>query len=160
VGWFGPRFDDGVPLEETWMGREDSHDFQHLVDYRDAYQAGARRYDVGEVANFALLPGLLASLGLVLEWGPERIQAYTGELVTELLDLAREQGFTVEEPAYRASHIFGIRMRPDVELDAIKAALDRAGVVASLRGSALRVSPHVYNDAGDVAALMEVLEGV
>lgn len=160
VGWFGPRFDDGVPLEETWMAREASDDFQRLVDYRDAYQPGARRYDVGEVANFALLPGLLASLELVLEWRPERIQAYTAELVAELLELARERGFAVEDPAFRASHLFGIRMRPDVELDALKAALDAAGVVASLRGSALRVSPHVYNDAADVRALMEVLEGV
>jgi selenocysteine lyase/cysteine desulfurase len=30
-------------------------------------------------------------------------------------------------------------------------------VVASLRGSALRVSPNVYNDARDVEALLQVL---
>lgn len=35
-GWFGPRFDNGVPLEETWLGRQGSHDFQRLADYRDA----------------------------------------------------------------------------------------------------------------------------
>lgn len=155
----GPRFDQGVPLEETWMGREGSEDFQHLVDYRDAYQPGARRYDVGEVANFALLPGVRASLELVLEWGPERIQAYDRELTRELVELAGERGFTVEDPEWRADHILGIRMRPDIELAALKASLDEARVVASLRGSALRVSPHVYNDASDVGALMEVLEG-
>ncbi|HSR43468.1 MAG TPA: aminotransferase class V-fold PLP-dependent enzyme [Longimicrobiales bacterium] len=160
VAWFGPRFDDGVPLEETWMGREDSHDFQHLVDYRDAYQPGARRYDVGEVANFALLPGLLTSLGLVLAWGPERIQAYAAHLVEELVELALERGFALEEPACRGAHLFGIRMRSDVELGALKAALDEAGVVASLRGTALRVSPHAYNGRADIGALMEVLAGV
>lgn len=157
VAHLGPRFDDGVPLEETWMGREGSEDFQRLVDYREAYQPGARRYDVGEVANFALLPGVVASLGLVLEWRPERVQGYVGELTSELLALARERGFQVEEEAWRAAHLFGIRMRPDVELAALKRRLDDAGVAASLRGSALRVSPHVYNDRADVAALMEVL---
>lgn len=157
AGWFGPRLDGGVPLEETWMAREGSEDFQNLVRYRDDYQPGARRYDVGEVANFALLPGFLASLELVLALGPQRIQGYVEGLTTELVALARERGFSVEDPAWRASHIFGIRMRPDVALDDLKSALDRAGVSASLRGTALRVSPHVYNDAGDVAALMEVL---
>jgi selenocysteine lyase/cysteine desulfurase len=112
------------------------------------------------VANFALLPGVLASLRLVLEWGPGRIQRYVSDLITELVALARERGFRVEDPAWRAAHIFGIRMRPDVALDDLKAALDRARVSASLRGTALRVSPHVYNDASDVGALMEVLEGV
>ncbi|HZD04577.1 MAG TPA: aminotransferase class V-fold PLP-dependent enzyme [Longimicrobiales bacterium] len=160
VAWFGPRLDGGIPLEETWMAREGSEDFQNLVRYRDAYQSGARRYDVGEVANFALLPGVLASLRLVLEWGPGRIQRYVSDLITELVALARERGFRVEDPAWRAAHIFGIRMRPDVALDDLKAALDRARVSASLRGTALRVSPHVYNDASDVGALMEVLEGV
>lgn len=160
VAHLSERFDEGVPLEETWMGREESQDFQHLVDYRDAYQPGARRYDVGEVANFTLLPGLLASLGLLLDWTPEAIQGYCARLTAPLVERARELGFTVEDEGWRAHHLFGIRMRPDVELDALKAALDGANILASLRGSALRISPHLYNDEGDVAALMEVLEGV
>ena len=45
------------------MAREGSENFQNLVEYQDEYQPGARRYDVGEVANFVLLPGLLSSLG-------------------------------------------------------------------------------------------------
>ena len=154
---FGPRFDGGVPLEETWMGREGSEDFQGLVSYRDAYQPGARRYDVGEVANFALLPGVLASLGLVLEWRPERIEAYVRGLSAELLRVARERGFGVEEEAWRAPHLFGIRMRADVQLHELKRRLDAAGVAASLRGSALRGSRHRYNEEGDVTALSEVL---
>src|SRR5690606_32197972 len=48
LSWYGPRFDDGVPIEETWIARENSHDFQRLVDYRDDYLPGAVRYDVAE----------------------------------------------------------------------------------------------------------------
>jgi selenocysteine lyase/cysteine desulfurase len=157
LAWLGERFDGGTPLEETWMGREGSEDFQHLVDYRDEYQAGARRYDVGEVANFALLPGVKASLGLILELGPERIQAYCADLTSSLVEGARQRGFHVEDEAWRAGHLFGIRMRPDVELERLKRELDRRRIVASLRGTALRISPNVYNDAADVAALDEVL---
>jgi selenocysteine lyase/cysteine desulfurase len=31
------------------------------------------------------------------------------------------------------------------------------GLSVSVRGDAVRVSPHVYNDAADMAALLEVL---
>ncbi|MGD2069733.1 MAG: aminotransferase class V-fold PLP-dependent enzyme [Gemmatimonadota bacterium] len=156
--WMGDRFADGVPLEETWMGREGSEDFQHLVDYRNEYQAGARRYDVGEVANFGLLPGVKEALGLIAAWRPRRIQAYCADLTAPLVETARDRGFVVEDDRWRGQHLFGIRMRPDVELDRLKAELDRRRISASLRGTALRVSPNVYNDAEDVAALQEVLD--
>ena len=51
--YLGPRFDDGEPLEETWIGRRGSENFKELVDYQDDYQPGALRYDVGERSNFA-----------------------------------------------------------------------------------------------------------
>ncbi len=153
-GWFGPRFDGGTPLEETWIGRERSEDFQHLVNYRDGYQPGAVRYDVAERSNFALLPMALASLGLIIKWGPARIQSYCEALTCDMLREAAGIGFSVEDERWRASHLFGLRMPAGLDLAALKEALDRRNVVASLRGSALRVSPNVYNDEADVAALM------
>jgi selenocysteine lyase/cysteine desulfurase len=48
-------------------------------------------------------------------------------------------------------------MPPGLDLAALKEALERRRVVASLRGSALRLSPNVYNDETDVEALLEGL---
>jgi len=157
LGYFGPRFDDGVPLEETWIGREKSEDFQNLVHYRDAYQPGALRYDVSERSNFALLPMAIASLRLVTEWRPARIQEYCRRLISDALDEAAALGFTVEDEAWRGSHLFGLRMPATIDLAGLKAALERRKVVASLRGSALRLAPNVYNDTSDVEALMDGL---
>lgn len=157
VGYFSERFDDGVPLEETWIGRRRSEDFQRLVDYEDAYQPGAIRYDVAERSNFILVPMALASLGLVLEWSAEAIQTYCADLTRDLIAEAQDMGFAVEDEAWRGAHIFGIRMPDGVDLAGLKSALDRTGVSASLRGSALRISPNVYNDEGDVEALRSVL---
>jgi selenocysteine lyase/cysteine desulfurase len=157
LGYFGPRFDDGVPLEETWIGRENSQDFQNLVHYRDAYQPGALRYDVAERSNFALLPVAISSLRLVTQWGPDRIQAYCRGLTSGALEEAGRLGFTVEDEAWRGSHLFGLRMPEDIDLAGLKGALERRKVFASLRGSALRLSPNVYNDASDVDALLEGL---
>lgn len=154
------RFDHGVPLEETWLGREGSEDFQGLVNYTDAYQPGAIRYDVGERSNFALMPVASAALDLILEWGPERVSAYVRDLTADLLERAVALGFGVEEDAWRSPHLFGLRMPERVELHQVRQALQHAGVYASLRGSALRISPNVYNTPADVAALVEVLEVV
>lgn len=160
LAWYGPRFDDGVPLEETWIAREGSRDFQGLVDYRDEYDAGAVRYDVAERSNFFLLPIAEASLELLRAWGPDRIQAYCRELGRGLIDEAMELGFSVEEEEWRAAHLFGLRMPPAVDLGALRDRLAARKIAVSLRGSALRVSPNVYNDDEDMEALAGVLREV
>jgi selenocysteine lyase/cysteine desulfurase len=144
-------------LEETWISREGSEDFRGLVDYQDRYQPGAVRFDVGERSNFILVPMLLAALRLLLEWKPENIQAYTTELSRALLDDVGALGYAVEEASHRVGHIFGIRMPEGLEMDRLKTALQQENVVTSLRGSALRVSPNVYNDRADMDALRRAL---
>jgi len=155
--YFGPSFDDGEPLEETWIGREGSEDFEHLVDYKAGYQPGAIRYDIAQRSNFALLPVAVASLRLIIEWQPARIQAYCKGLTGNFFEEVEELGFTVEDAHWRSAHLFGLRMPKGLELVELQQALKARGVSASLRGSALRVSPNVYNDAEDVSALLEGL---
>jgi selenocysteine lyase/cysteine desulfurase len=157
LAWLGPRFDDGVPLEETWIARAGSEDFQGLVDYVDDYQPGAVRFDVGERSNFALLPGLRAGLDLLLDWTPAGIVDRVERLSAPLLERARALGFRVEEPRWRSPHLYGLRMPPGVDLTELKTSLAARDVVVSLRGTSLRVSPHVYNDEADMAALAAVL---
>lgn len=155
LAWFGPRFDDGTPLEETWIARAGSEDFQGLVDYVDEYVPGAVRYDAGERSNFALVPGLVAALDLLLAWTPAGITDYVARLAAPLLADARAMGFELEADDWRSPHLFGLRMPPGLDLAQMRDALERRQVSVSLRGSSLRVSPHVYNDPDDVAALAE-----
>jgi selenocysteine lyase/cysteine desulfurase len=159
-GWFGPRFDEGVPLEETWIARAGSENFGGLVDYEDRYQPGAVRYDVGERSNFALLPGAVAGLDLVLGWTPSAISDYIARLSVPLWEQAGRAGFRLEDPAWRSPHLFGLRMPGGVDLAALKSRLDAGRVSVSIRGTSLRVSPNVYNDDGDVQALAEILADV
>jgi selenocysteine lyase/cysteine desulfurase len=156
-GWLGPRFDDGVPLEETWIGRDGSEDFQQLVEYRDAYQPGAVRYDVGERSNFVLLPMAVAAMQLVADWGAAAIQDYCDRTFGRVIDEARGLGFDVEPRAWRGAHLFGVRVPAGADLAALAAALRERRVYASLRGTALRVAPNVYNDEADAAALLDAL---
>lgn len=158
LAYYGPRFDDGTPLEETWIAREKSSDFQNLVDYQDEYIGGAIRYDVAERSNFFLAPIAAASLELLNEWGPDRIQEYCRALTRDFLTEVGELGYTVEDEAWRGAHLFGLRMPATVDLTALRDALAARNVSASLRGTALRLSPNVYNDETDMGVLLEVLK--
>jgi selenocysteine lyase/cysteine desulfurase len=160
LAWFGPRYDEGEPIEENWIGRMASEDFRGLIDYRDEYQPGAIRYDVGERSNFILLPMLVAALEQILEREPARIQEYCAHLMRPVIAEARELGFRVEDEEWRGSHLFGLRTPPGLDLAELNVALQRRNVSASLRGSALRVSPNVYNDEADADALLTVLRAI
>ena len=160
VGYVGSRYDDGIPLEEPWIVRAGSEDFRTLVDYEEQYRPGATRYDAGGMANFATVPMLRASLGQVLDWGVDEIQSYCTSLTNALAASATERGWSVEDERGRAGHILGIRMPAETDFGGLKRALSASGVSVSLRGHSVRISPHVYNDNGDIAALLEVLDRV
>jgi selenocysteine lyase/cysteine desulfurase len=66
----------------------------------------------------------------------------------------------VEDDNWRGSHLFGLRMPPGLDLSRLHEALERRRIFVSLRGSALRVSPNVYNDQEDLDALVRVLTDV
>jgi selenocysteine lyase/cysteine desulfurase len=50
-------------------------------------------------------------------------------------------------------------MPEGIDLVSLKETLAERNVSASLRGSALRLSPNVYNDDVDIGVLLEVLKG-
>lgn len=156
-GWFGPRYDHGTPLEEAWLARVDSDDFRNLVDYRESYRPAAARYDVGGRSNFVLMPMAIAALEQLLEWGVPEMEAYCRALTDGLFETLAEHGFESDEEAGRAAHIFGLRAPGDLDNAALKAELERRDIYVSLRGSAVRVSPNVYNAPEDVEALKAVL---
>lgn len=157
LAWYGPAFDGGAPLEENWITRRGSERFAELVHYRDEYQPGAVRYDVGGRSNFLLLPMLEAALEQVLEWGPETVQAHAGPLLGAALDPLRDLGCRVEETGWRAGHLCGVHLPAGVDVPRLGRELAARRVSVSLRGSAVRVAPHLYNDADDLDALTDVV---
>lgn len=157
LGWFGPRYDGGRPLEEAWLGRTGSDDFQNLVRYVDEYRPAAARYDVGGRSNFVLMPMAIAALDQLLEWDVARIEAYCRQLTHDLFDPLAAHGFVADDEDGRAAHLFGLRAPPGLDLGVLKRRLERQQVYVSLRGTAVRVSPNVYNTPDDVAALEEAL---
>ena len=159
IAFFGPAFDGGVPLEENWITRRGSDDFANLATGRDEYRPGAIRYDVGERSNFVLMPMLGAALAQVLEWGPAAVEAHTRALTDVAAAALRDLGCGIEEDAWRAPHFLGVRLPARLAPAALARELHRRRVSVSVRGRGLRVAPHLYNDADDLAALVEVVRG-
>lgn len=157
VAVLGERLLDAEPLEYNWIARENSQDFANLVTYRDEFQPGARRFDVGERSNFVLVPMLSKALEQVLAWGPASVQEYCQELGRQLEELLDGSQFRMTAASERAAHLFGIRGVDRATTPSIHEELERRNVYVSLRGDAVRVSPHLYNDASDIEALAEAI---
>lgn len=159
LAYYGPALDDGVPVEENWINRFESENFANLVNYNDAYQPGALRYEVGEHSNFILVPMMLEAVRVLNSWGVENVKTYCDNLVDVYINQLRDAGFVIEELDHRASNLFGIRLGEGMSMDSIKARLQEANIFVSYRGDSIRVSPNVYNDAADMEKLVEVLVG-
>ena len=159
VAWYGPAFDGGTPIEENWITRVGSDRFNELVNYRDDYRPGAIRYDVGERSNFILLPMLEAALDQVREWGPETVAAHTRALTGAAVPRLRELGCRIEEEHWRAGHLLGVRLPAGVDVEQLGRSLAARKVSVSLRGGAVRIAPHLYNDADDLDVLIDVVAG-
>lgn len=155
LAYYGEYFDDGKPIEESWMNRMYSEDFTRL-GYESAYQPGALRYDVGEHSNFMLVSMLLHSLKLVNRWKPENIQEYSRHISGPAIDKLRENGYWIESEADRSSHLFGVRFTHK-DPEKLKKLLLEHKVYVSFKGKAIRVSSHVFNDEKDLARLVSVL---
>ncbi|MBC7930944.1 MAG: aminotransferase class V-fold PLP-dependent enzyme [Rubrivivax sp.] len=146
----------GLPIENSWLARAGSDDFARLVGYTDEYRAGARRFDMGEFPNFVTLPMAIAALRQVHEWGIENIRHTLSELTALIAERGIELGLPPPAPE-RVSHIIGLRL-PEGIPNGLLERLAEEKVFVSIRGDAIRVAPHLYNDAGDVERLFDVLK--
>lgn len=153
----GERFRDGEPIEHNWINRRGSEEFSALVEYRDAFQPGARRYDVGERSNFALLPMANEALRQILDWGVEDVSETIGRLTDRIESEAAKRGLEAVPKERRARHMIGLKLGADAPPD-LAARLAAENVFVSVRGESIRVSPHVYNTEDDVRRLFDALE--
>ncbi len=156
LGYFGPAFDLGEPIEYNWYNRLGSDDFRALVQYEPSYRPGAARYDVGECANFVAVPMMNTAIEQILDWTVAGIQDYCSNLVYPFLDGLRHKGYRWETD-YRACHLLGIYLPASKNISDVKTRLEALGIVVSYRGNAIRISPHLYNDKADFDRLLEAL---
>jgi selenocysteine lyase/cysteine desulfurase len=110
------------------------------------------------------MPGLQAlgaSLGLLLEIGPEAVSRRILERAEAVRALARDAGWQVVgsvRPADRSGIV--ALTRAGVDPDRAARTLRERGVVVASRRGRLRISPHIYNHDDDLGRLAEGLRAL
>lgn len=157
---FGPRFDDAVPNEESWLLREGAENFAGLVAYQSRYATGMRRHDTSVRVNPMLIAMLEAACTLLLDWQPARTREHLLALTRPAVARLREAGFGVADEELRAANLFGVALPAGLQPEAVREALAARQIHVSVRGGAVRVSPHRHNDEADLSRFAEALIGL
>ncbi len=140
VGWFAHR--------EQFAFRTDV--FEPAVD--------ARRFE-GGTPSVAAVYAAEAGLEMVLEIGPEELRARQLELVRDLVERLRGEGFAPRVPVDLSGHA-GIVTVPVADPPAAVAGLRRRGIIVDSRPGVVRLSPYFYNSFDDNRAVCALLREV
>lgn len=151
-------FNEGIPLEESWMTRPNSERFDRLTHYEKGYKPGAVRFDVGQSSNFIFMPMLDEALRQLLDWGIDEIQEYARVLGEPLVDHFLSKDVPVDDVKYRAHHLMGLPLPDHTDGEALVRELQLRRVYVSLRGSNIRISLNVFNTEEDVDELISALD--
>jgi cysteine desulfurase/selenocysteine lyase len=152
---------DRLPLLRTvgvgWNSVVQGSDFNH-IELR--LRPDAARYEGGS-KNMAGMIGLGASIDALASLGMENVAAAILDITTIACDRLTDLGYRIVSPrdGDQASGIVSIDM-PGVDVAAVRRhCLDR-GVALAYRAGRLRISPHAYNDTGDIDRLIEALRSI
>jgi selenocysteine lyase/cysteine desulfurase len=129
-----------------------------FLDYSLDFHPGGRRYEAGSMPT-AQIMGLAAALDLLTAMGqPEvrdRILATSAALRAGLA----ARGWRIATPEPLASGILAA-VPPGGDDRRMARELEKRGVIAAPREGAVRFSPHAYNDAAEVARLLEAIDAI
>ncbi len=156
--YFGHFFNEGIPIEEAWVNKENSHIFADLLNYEKAYRPLAQRYNAGEYSQFIQIPMCIAAYTQILDWGVQNIQEYCKNIAAEAIDQLEKMGCTLVEEKYRVHHLFGIQLPEGIDVKTLYDQLSENKIYVSLRGKTIRVAPHLYNTKDDVSLLVSIIQ--
>ncbi len=145
------------PVMAGWFSFEGTGDFSRLTEYNTTFLADARRFEAGTLP-FQDVAGMAESIGMLLEFGIDRIAAYLRELRRPLLAAAAEGAIGLCSPTDEghASSIVCVKTENVAES---YHALRQAGVVGALREGSIRLSPHCYNTVDELERVVDILRG-
>ena len=137
----------------SWMAPKGTDDFRRLRDYDMTWRDDARRFELITLP-FQDFAGMVASLELFFEIGPEKIAAHIETLATEIVRWAQAcpdvDLVTPADPMRRAG-IVCVRPRDG---ESVSEELRAERIVHSFREGNIRLSPHMYNTIEDVQAAL------
>ena len=140
-----PKYHQGQPLEESWITRRKSSNFANLINYTEKFQEGAIRFDMGERANFSLIPGVIAALEQLLDWEISKIE-YSLKIQNDYLAIKlKDMGLRVLNVEQRGPHFLSAELPTGLNPNLLQ-ILESKGIYVSIRSNFLRITPHLWNN--------------
>ncbi len=143
------------PPMAGWTAFDGTDDLTTLTEYRGDWRSDARRFELITLP-FQDFVGMIGSFELLFELGIDRIQAHLADINRPVLEWAVRRGVRVSSPIGTASS--GMVCLVPANPAAVFGRLAEAGVVASFREGAIRLSPHCYNTIDEMARLAGLLD--
>jgi selenocysteine lyase/cysteine desulfurase len=184
-GYFNNFFDNGVPIEETWMNRKNSKNFSNLIEHDRNYRMYSQRYNMGEFSEFIHGPMLEKAIDYMISCGGSNniykyITTITTDFIVKLRNNHKFSGISLVDDDYRSNHLFGIILPPSTSTSASASASTKANdnendssmnihdfamkcktdlkLYFSVRGDAIRISVNMFNDEKDLDCLYSAIE--
>jgi selenocysteine lyase/cysteine desulfurase len=143
------------PAYVGWTSFEGTDDYSRMTEYSPDFRQDARRFEMITLP-YQDFVGMNVSLSMLLEIGVERIASHIRELHRPVIEWAARRGVRVSSPV--GAHGSAIVCVAPRDPAAAYQALRAARIFGSLREGAIRLSPHVFNTAADMARLLDVLD--
>lgn len=142
------------PAIVGWISVGTPWDF---ADREQPFKPNALAFESGTFCS-SLLYGLEQSLRLLHETGLDRIESHLDDLTDQLCDgLSGRYEIVSSRATAERSAIVCIRDLGGLDSSTIAARLEQANVIVAPRGERLRISPHFYNNSGDIEKLNDAL---
>lgn len=138
-----------------WRSHHDWRNVDNLHHGTPVFSDKAEKYEGGGL-SFALLYGMGASIDMMLEIGPQAIEARVLGLADQVRHELRKLGGQVAD--YRSA-IVAARF-PDADVSQLARSLRERRVLVAARKGHLRVSPHFYNNEADVETFATELQAI
>jgi selenocysteine lyase/cysteine desulfurase len=147
---------DLVPhLKPTSIGWFSQEDIFAMDIYRNDPARDARRFESGTPPVPNIYAGL-AGMQLLERIGVEAIESHVRELTDHLIAGAMRAGYNVVTPLKPSRRGALVTIKSNDVLTLVE-RLSARGIVTSSRENNLRISPHFYNNHGDVERVLEAL---
>jgi selenocysteine lyase/cysteine desulfurase len=144
-----------APIMVGWRSVVHRDDYYR---YDSPLRNSGERFEPGS-HNVVGLLGMEAAIELLLSVGLARIEERILLLIDLLIAGLEKRGYTITSPIAHRKERSGILCfrHHSVDTATILRHLEAAGIVVSLRGDVIRVSPHFYNTEDDVERLLDGL---
>ncbi len=150
------QWQNSRPLEETWIARDNAENFAALVNYSGRYMPGARRFEMGQKCTPTILPGAIAALEQIRDWGVPNIAVSLSIVNNRIASQLKQLEFRLPSDAQRCPHMFGAIL-PSHYKGNLVTELKMKKIFISQRGNALRFAPHLHVNENDIDRLLDTL---